>query len=189
MKGVDVNHDGKPDIGMDGRVLKDAPIATTRDGIKGVDVDGDGKPDIALRGGQHVPLSARLRATPDMRLPDMPDVVAPPPPSNQPAVPVNSAVAPASNMLGVPVNGPAGRYGDPATTLTSVGTLTPAIADTGTPLGAPPASSAPPGAPPVAPMVGPGASPAAAYVPPPPALVEDAWADDGPAGSVLGRPT
>jgi hypothetical protein len=48
--GVDVNHDGKPDIGPHGEILKDAPIVQGPDGSLGIDVNGDGKPDIGISG-------------------------------------------------------------------------------------------------------------------------------------------
>jgi hypothetical protein len=43
--GVDVNEDGRPDIGLDGSILPGAPVVNG-----GVDVDGDGRPDIGLNG-------------------------------------------------------------------------------------------------------------------------------------------
>ena len=48
-RGLDVNGDGKPDIGPNGEILKDAPLAKGSDGF-GVDVNGDGRPDVLLHG-------------------------------------------------------------------------------------------------------------------------------------------
>ncbi|MER7415951.1 hypothetical protein ABT346_04045 [Micromonospora peucetia] len=47
--GIDVDGDGVPDLGLDGKPLPDAKLVEL-DGRSGVDVDGDGRPDIGIDG-------------------------------------------------------------------------------------------------------------------------------------------
>ncbi|MBB4956943.1 hypothetical protein [Micromonospora polyrhachis] len=47
--GIDVDGDGVPDLGLDGKPLPDATLVELG-GVKGVDVDGDGRPDIGVDG-------------------------------------------------------------------------------------------------------------------------------------------
>ncbi|MFI0793255.1 hypothetical protein ACH4OY_11215 [Micromonospora rubida] len=47
--GIDVDGDGVPDLGLDGKPLPDAKLVEL-DGLSGVDVDGDGRPDIGIDG-------------------------------------------------------------------------------------------------------------------------------------------
>jgi hypothetical protein len=50
VQGFDVDGDGKPDIGLDGKPLPGAKLVQGKHGVWGVDVNGDGKPDIGLHG-------------------------------------------------------------------------------------------------------------------------------------------
>ncbi|MGW0434742.1 hypothetical protein ACWDV4_19675 [Micromonospora sp. NPDC003197] len=47
--GIDVDGDGVPDLGLDGKPLPDVKLVELG-GVKGVDVDGDGRPDIGVDG-------------------------------------------------------------------------------------------------------------------------------------------
>jgi hypothetical protein len=47
--GIDVDGDGVPDLGLDGKPLNGVALVE-HDGLRGVDVDGDGRPDIGVHG-------------------------------------------------------------------------------------------------------------------------------------------
>ncbi|WP_330186343.1 hypothetical protein KZZ52_15260 [Dactylosporangium sp. AC04546] len=49
-QGIDVDGDGQPDIGTDGKPLPGKPLVDGPDGTRGLDVNGDGKPDIGPNG-------------------------------------------------------------------------------------------------------------------------------------------
>jgi hypothetical protein len=204
LRGLDVDHNGTVDILKDGTIVtKNAPIATTRDGISGIDVNGDNKPDIALQGGASAPLRGP-GARPDLRMPPGVDVVAPHAASA--SAPVDDGVRLASIgsgpvAIGAPPASMAGVYGNPATTLTGLGPISPVTADSystdlGTSLGAPRTPSSTPTGAPLAPMMmagagggGGGGDDSTTKPSQPRTLLEDPWTDDDSAGSVLGRPT